>query len=167
MHLAMTLWLNCRLPSGGPKSDRLFCKLSLLFACLCRSRASRAPSSCVCASLLPRCFRSLGEPCLEASPVSACRLAATALVTGGPFASRAVIAHLESFALNILLVATRRYRSLRALSIAFSLRTHGGAELDESLLRGNGLNESIAATGVVHCTLRVVDSRLRQPQHCR
>jgi hypothetical protein len=45
--LAVTPWLNRRLPSAGPKSDGLFCKLGLSFACLCRSDASRAPSSCV------------------------------------------------------------------------------------------------------------------------
>jgi hypothetical protein len=48
--LAVTLWLNRRLPSAGPKSDGLFCKLSFLFACLCRCDASRAPSSCICAA---------------------------------------------------------------------------------------------------------------------
>jgi len=46
----MTPWLNRSLPSAGPKSDGLFCKLSLLFANLRRSDASRAPSSCVCAA---------------------------------------------------------------------------------------------------------------------
>ena len=50
MPLAVTPWLNRRLPSAGPKSDGLFCKLSLLFACLCGSDASRAPSSGVCAA---------------------------------------------------------------------------------------------------------------------
>src|SRR5208337_5646066 len=50
MHLAVTLWLNRRLPSAGPKSNGLLCKLSLLFSCLRRSDASRAPSSCVCAA---------------------------------------------------------------------------------------------------------------------
>jgi hypothetical protein len=48
--LAAAPWLNRRLPSAGPKSDGLFCKLSLLFACLCGSDASRAASSCVCAA---------------------------------------------------------------------------------------------------------------------
>jgi hypothetical protein len=48
--LAVTPWLNRRLPSAGPKSNGLFCELSLLFACLGRSDASRAPSSCVCAA---------------------------------------------------------------------------------------------------------------------
>jgi len=50
MHLAVTPWLNRRLPSAGPKSDGLFCKLSLLSSCLRRSDASRAPRSCVCAA---------------------------------------------------------------------------------------------------------------------
>ncbi len=50
MHLAVTPWLNRRPPSAGPKSDGLFCKLSLLFSCLRRSDASRAPSSGVCAA---------------------------------------------------------------------------------------------------------------------
>jgi hypothetical protein len=49
-HLAVTPWLNRKLPGAGPKSDGQFCKLSLLFACLRRSDDSRAPSSCVCAA---------------------------------------------------------------------------------------------------------------------
>ena len=50
MHLAVTPWLNRRLPSAGPKSDGLFSKLSLLFSCLRRSDASRTPSSGVYAA---------------------------------------------------------------------------------------------------------------------
>jgi hypothetical protein len=50
MHLAVTRRLNSRLPSAGPKSHGLSRKLGLLFARLCRSDASRAPSSRVCAA---------------------------------------------------------------------------------------------------------------------
>ena len=48
LNSAATPWLERRLPSAGPKLDGLFCKRSLLFACLCRSDASRASSSGVC-----------------------------------------------------------------------------------------------------------------------
>src|SRR5208337_3837509 len=48
LNSAATPRLNRSLPSAGPKSDGLFCNRSLLFACLCRSHASRASSSGVC-----------------------------------------------------------------------------------------------------------------------
>ena len=48
LNSAATPWLERRLPSASPKLDGLFCKRSPLFACLCRSDASRASSSGVC-----------------------------------------------------------------------------------------------------------------------
>ena len=48
LNSAATPWLKRRLPSAGPKLDGLFCERSLLFACLCRSDASRASGSGVC-----------------------------------------------------------------------------------------------------------------------
>ena len=109
LRLAVTPWLQRGPRDAGPKSYGLFCKGGLLFAYLCRSDTSSAPSRCVGAPQPYAHQWVLLEPRISHSPVPSNALLEFVQRRKLRLPRRrwvldAVFVHLESLALKLVLV---------------------------------------------------------------